>query len=96
MAVAKVVEFENTGAGFFSTVSVSSDTPRLDERSPLDVAIGSVAGTDEPGMGFLIFHEEGRVSLIEGYTYGEASTSSIDFATVDFKLTPWSLAGVSG
>ena len=95
MVVAQVTDFENTGAGFFSTVSMPSDTRRLSEASPLDVAIGTVAGTDAPGMGFLIFLEDGRVSLIEGYTFGMSSTVPIDFSSVDFKLIPWSLAGVS-
>ena len=95
LAAAQITGFENTGAGFFSTVSVPSDTPRLSEESPLDAAIGTVDGIDAPGMGFLIFPQDGHVSLIEGYTFGVSSTVPIDFSSVDFKLTPWSLAGVS-
>jgi hypothetical protein len=92
IAAAQVTDFENTGVGFFSTVSVSPAAPRLTDKSPLDAATGSVDDV-EHGMGFLVFLEDGYVSLIEGYTYGDVSTLDIDFASVDFNLKPWSLAG---
>ena len=44
-------------------------------------------------MGFLVFLEDGYVSLIEGYTYGDVSTVGVDFSSVDFDMKPWSLAG---
>ena len=91
MAVAQVTQFENTGAGFFSTVAVSPEAPRITDKSPLDAATGSVAGI-EHGMGFLVFLENGHVALIEGYTYDD-STVSLDFETVAFDVKPWSLAG---
>ena len=42
-------------------------------------------------MGFVVFLENGHVSLIEGYTY-DGSTVSLDFETVTFDVKPWSLA----
>jgi hypothetical protein len=92
IATARVTNFENTGAGFFSTVSVSPEAPRLTDKSPLDAATGSV-GSIEHGMGFLVFLENGYVSLIEGYTYGDVSTVGVDFESVNFDMKPWSLAG---
>ena len=92
LAAAQVTDFENTGAGFFSTVKVSADAPRLTEKSPLDAATASV-GSIEHGMGFLVFLENGYVSLIEGYTCGDVSTEVVDFASVHFEMKPWSLAG---
>lgn len=91
MATAQVTNFENTGVGFFSTVKVSPEAPRLTERSPLDAATGSV-GSISRGMGFLVFLEGGYVSLIEGYTY-DGSTVGLDFETVAFDVKPWSIAG---
>ncbi len=41
-------------------------------------------------MGFIVFLEDGRVSLIEGYCQAMISTVEIDFATVDFNLRPYS------
>jgi len=88
-----VTEFENTGAGFFSTISVGAHPPLLTAASPLDGGRGSVDGI-EFGMGFLIFHENGRVTLIEGYSFGDDSTVDIDFEAVSFDLKPWSSAGI--
>lgn len=89
---AQVVHFENTGAGFFSTVSVGPEAPLLAGRSPLDAATGSVDGI-ENGMSFLVFFENGQLSLIEGYCNGGASTAGTNFADVQFCITPWSAAG---
>ncbi len=91
ITIAEVTDFENTGAGFFSTIRVPPETPRLTEQSPLDAATGNVANIPH-GMGFLIFLEGGHVSLIEGYTY-DGSTVDLDFETVPFDVKPWSLAG---
>lgn len=86
---AQVSAFENTGVGFFSTVSVPADVPRLPDKSPLDAAHGSVNGVED-GMGFLVFLEDGRLSLIEGYCQAIISTVGIDFETVTFNLKPYS------
>ena len=92
IAAAQVTDFENTGTGFFSTLTVSPEAPRLTDKSPLDAATGSV-GSIEHGMGFLVFLENGYVYLIEGYTYGDVSTVRVDFESVNFDVKPWSLAG---
>ena len=86
---ARVTDFENTGAGFFSTVTVATDAPKLPDKSPLDAAHGTISGI-EHGMGFLAFLEDGRLSLIEGHSFGDDTTVDIDFETVSFDLTPWS------
>lgn len=91
IASAQVTNFENTGVGFFSTVKVSPEAPRLIDQSPLDAATGSVASIPN-GMGFLVFVEDGHVCTIEGYTY-DGSTVGLDFETVPFDVKPWSTAG---
>ena len=89
MEAAQVTAFENTGAGFYSTVSVPADAPRLpDEQSVLDGAHGSVNGVAD-AMGFIVFLQDGRLSEIEGYTHAIDSTAEIEFATVDFQLRPY-------
>jgi hypothetical protein len=93
MESAQVSDFENTGAGFFSTITVDAVAPSLSDKSPLDAATGTIAGI-KLGMGFLVFLENGRVSLIEGYSYGDESTVGIDFENVIFDLKPWSTAGL--
>jgi len=86
-----VAQFENTGAGFFSTILVADDALALGEKSPLDGAYANVEGI-ENGMGFAVFLTDGRVSLIEGYCHGNVSTVGVDFARVKFELRPWSKA----
>jgi hypothetical protein len=91
MASAEVTKFENTGAGFFTKLTISPDASRIAEPSPLDVGTGSVANLRH-GMGFLLFLQDGHASLIEGYAYDD-STIGVDFETVAFDVKPWSLAG---
>jgi hypothetical protein len=86
---AQVANFKNSGAGFFSDLVVATDAPLLTEKSPLDGAYGSVVGI-EHGMGFIVFLKDGRLSMIEGYCNGNASTTDIDFSKVVYELTPWS------
>jgi hypothetical protein len=88
MESAQVAKFENTGGGFFSTVTVAAASPPLLDKSPLDGAHGTVKGM-EYGMGFLIFLEDGRMSLIEGYSEGGDDTTGIDFEHVEFEVRPW-------
>lgn len=80
IATACVTQFENTGVGFFSTVKVSPDTPRVTNKSPLDAATGRGASLPH-GMGFLVFLEEGQISLIEAYTH-DGSAADLDFQTI--------------
>jgi hypothetical protein len=91
IATAQVINFENTGVGFFSTVEVARKARPLTNDSPLDAATGSIASLPH-GMGFLLFLEDGYVSTIEGYTYVD-STVDLDFETVAFDVKPWSVAG---
>jgi hypothetical protein len=88
---ARVTAFENSGAGFFSSIRIEGDVPPLPEQSHLNGAYGSVDGI-EHGMGFIVFLEGGRVSLIEGYCNGNVSSEAIDFSSVDFEIKPWSQA----
>lgn len=87
---ARVTNFDNTGHGFFSTLSISPDAPRLPDQSHLDGAHGTVQGVPN-GMGFVVFLKEGRIRTIEGYGYGDP-TLDLDFELIGFDLSPWSAA----
>jgi hypothetical protein len=91
---ATVIEFENTGAGFFSTLSVEGHVPPLAPASPLNGASGSVNGIKD-AMGFLVFLRDGKICLIEGYCQALQSTVGINFEEVSFDLKPWSEAGIN-
>jgi hypothetical protein len=85
---AQVVRFENSGAGFFCYLKIATEAPLLHEKSPLDGAYGNVLGIDD-GMGFIVFLESGRLSIIEGYCNGNVSTVGFDFENATFDLKPW-------
>lgn len=89
LETAQVTEFENTGGGFYSDVSVGADVPLVPDKRYLDGAHARVRGIED-GMGFILFFKNGRLSLIEGYCKGVSPTIDIDFATVDFDVRPWS------
>jgi hypothetical protein len=49
----QVVRFENSAAGFFCYLKVATETPLLEEKSPLDGAYGNGLGVKH-GMGFIV------------------------------------------
>lgn len=85
---AQVISFENSGAGFFSNLTVAPDAPPLSDNSPLNGAYGSVLGVED-GMVFIVFLTDGRLSMIEGYCNGGGPTTDIDFSRVVFGPMPW-------
>jgi hypothetical protein len=87
ITTARVVSFENTGVGFFSALIVDSIAPAISYGSPLGEVHGEVLGVAH-GMGFLLFLDNGRVSLLEGFSYAGSSTESIDFERAIYALTP--------
>lgn len=47
---ARIIGFENSGAGFFSNLAVADDAPVLSETSPLSGAYGSVLDRTQHGL----------------------------------------------
>lgn len=83
---ATVVQRENSGVGFFTTIAVPDDVAPVRIPSPLSTDIcANVAGV-ERGMGFLVFIEDGRLETIEGFSY-EASTADLDLECLEFEVT---------
>jgi hypothetical protein len=75
----QVVSREFSGAGFFTNLFVSDDKPRIPGRPRF--VLTAVAG-DTPvlsdGIGFALFLEDGALSMIEGFTYGEEWPNEIE------------------
>lgn len=66
---ATVTSVELTGGGFFAFLAVPPDLPTTD---PLRIVGGDAVITlsgVEVGAGCILFVEEGRLSMFEGYTY---------------------------
>lgn len=83
---AKVVKRENSGAGFFTTIVVSDDTPRV--TSPAELGSETHARVDglQHGLGFVLFMENGLLHVLEGYTYMPESTAAFDLASIGFEM----------
>ncbi|KQN09777.1 hypothetical protein ASE85_02220 [Sphingobium sp. Leaf26] len=77
---------ENTGGGFFTTISVSSTAAPAILSSPLGLNVYANVDGMEYGLGMLLFFEHGRMSLLEGYSVGGENTSAIKFEQVAFAI----------
>jgi len=77
---------ENTGCGFFThfTVDRTSSTPIGGER----LRNGPPAQVEgvKHGMGFILWFEEGYADCLEGYAFGDDSTTDLAFDAVRFEL----------
>ena len=86
LAVARVAKRENTGGGFFTTMSIEGDPPK--------VIVSDVLGFDtqarvkglEHGMGFVLFTKEGLIHLLEGFSWGPESTATLDLQSLEFEI----------
>lgn len=61
-----------TGVGFFTTLEVRAEAPRV--KDPPKFQLGDVNGTADnvkDGLGFLLYITDGALSMLEGYTYDE-------------------------
>jgi len=81
LAAATITRRELTGAGFFIDFAIPAAAPPAPVRTLRfgDVE-ASLAGL-EHGAGFVLFVNDGRLTMLEGYTYGEPWPSPVtDFA----------------
>ena len=86
-AKAIVIKRENTGGGFFTDISIPEACGPISSKSPLgDCCYAKVDGL-EHGLGLLLFLEEGRMTLLEGYAIADENTKPIDFGKVKFEIT---------
>jgi hypothetical protein len=84
IAGARVVARENTGAGFFTTLSVDADERLADLRSPVG-DVGAMVDGLNYGMSFLLWVKDGQIHRLEGYANAGEDTSGLDFARIEFE-----------
>ena len=79
---------ENTGCGFFTRfdTDLNSSAPIGGER----LRNGPTAKIDgmKYGMGFILWLEQGYADCLEGYAYGDDSTTELTFEAVRFEIGP--------
>jgi hypothetical protein len=90
--MAKVSKREFSGVGFFTTFSVPDEAPRLTSRTKSDWHKGAFAELEgvQHGAGFTLFLKEGRIDILEGYTFDDPWPEHIgrfSVKVVDFEQT---------
>lgn len=85
LAAASVMERENTGVGFFTTIGVADDAPPVSGPGELGNATHARIAGLAYGLGFVLFIKGGRLHLLEGYAFGE-STVGLDLAALQFEI----------
>ena len=86
LSVATVTGRENTGVGFFTTISMPPTTVAIDRVEPLSGETHARVPGLEHGLGFVLFLADGRIETLEAFTYGSESTSSLDLANLSFEI----------
>jgi hypothetical protein len=84
---ASVENRENTGAGFFTTITV----PASSERVACPTVLGNRTHTRvyglKYGLGFVLFMQDGRLHLLEGYSCGDDDTTNLPLFGLTFQIT---------
>ena len=69
---AQVSSREITGVGFFTNFEVPAEAPRVKARPKFELGdVNGMADNVKYGLGFLLFVNDGALSMLEGYTYDE-------------------------
>src|SRR2546423_3927323 len=86
LTAAVVTKRENSGAGFFTSIAVPGDAPRVSSPRALGYETHARVLPLEHGLGFVLFMENGALDLLEGFACGQESTAALDFAKLDFEV----------
>jgi len=86
LAAATVTVRENSGGGFFTTIAVPDDVPRVRGPKTLGYETHARVSGLEHGLGFVLFMQDGRLHLLEGYARGPESTALLDLAALTFDI----------
>jgi hypothetical protein len=85
LAAATVAERENSGRGFFTTITVPDDPPRVNSPKVLGYETHAHVQGMEYGLGFVLFMKDGALNLLEGYALA-GSTSALDLTNLQFDV----------
>ena len=86
LTVATVTERENTGGGFFTDIAVPEDVPALDNPKVLGCETAARVAGLQHGLGFVLFMENGRLHLLEGYAWAPESTAALNLSDLEFEI----------
>lgn len=83
---AVVVKREISDGGFFTTIAVADDAPAINCPSVLGYATHARLACLEHGINFVLFIDDGRLQMLEGFTWGPESTFDLDLADLQFEI----------
>jgi hypothetical protein len=87
LATATVTRRENSGAGFFTYLSVDRGaSPVTTRKRVLGNVAATIEGFEAPLL-LMLFMEDGYANFLEGATCGD-STLGIDLSSLRFKMEP--------
>lgn len=86
MERATVAKRENTGGGFFTSITVSTEALQVSAPRVLGYETRAHVHGLEHGFGFVLFMEKGRMHLLEGYAWGSESTALLDLFGLTFEI----------
>jgi hypothetical protein len=81
-----VAKRENSGAGFFTSIEVSSDVPAVCTEAVLGYETMAHVCGFQHAVGFVLFMSDGRLSMLECYTFGPESTTDLDLSRLTFTI----------
>ena len=76
---------EYTGVGSFTTLSVPSQLPGIESKSPVDGPVIESNGVDHGGAAMIFLDDSGHLEILEMYANGDHFAEGI----TDFRLKAW-------
>jgi hypothetical protein len=95
LLVATVTERENSGGGFFTTIFVADHAPGVSSPSVLGYETQARVNGLKHGLGFVLFTQNGRLHLLEGFAWGSESTAALDLSALKFEIYKQAVQRVS-
>ena len=88
---AEVVSRENTGGGFFTTISMSSEAAHVDVRGPLALTTYARIESLRYGLGFVLHLQDGKLHSLEGFSCGGEDILHLNLERLRFEIVDkWS------
>lgn len=84
---AAVTQRVNTGGGFYTDIAVADDLPRMNTPKVLGYETHARVEGLTYGLGFVLFIEDGRLHLLEGFAVGPEDTTSLNLEELNFAIS---------
>jgi len=83
---ATVTARENTGGGFYTDISVSTWSEKLETSRVLGHQTYAHVDGLKHGLSFVLFMKDGFLNLLEGYSVGGENTADLTLSSLNFRI----------